>query len=241
MTDMNQIEIRCNPSNPVNYLACCGIFDLVSRMDASSLAYWETQPPVRFVLRTSLSEHDLVGSLTHTLCSPAHWHFNTPRNTDQVTRIVTVFCSSARSPFRVGLDWWVETLHQDGSIGEKSAWKMYAGQQTVSGIIRDMVAACAGFDSGGASEPRLGHLLDYSVNMTGRFGFDPRSSRNALDVGYSPNDLQMPIATYPFAELLSGVRRGVVLPAASRRSRLVRVHARLEHRSPRSFCLRPVG
>lgn len=120
-----------------------------------------------------------------------------------MTRIVAVFCSLVRSAFRVGLDWWHETLHEDGSIGEKSAWKMYAGQQTVSGIVMDMVAACAGFDRGRATEQRVSHLLDYSVDMTGRFGFDPRSSLNALDVGYSPNDLQMPIATYPSAELLA--------------------------------------
>jgi CRISPR-associated protein Csb3 len=41
--------------------------------------------------------------------------------------------------------------------------------------------------------------------MKRRFGFDPRSSRNALDTGFSANDLKMPVATYPFVEMLAGI------------------------------------
>ena len=193
-----QIEVHCNPANPVNYLACCGIFDLLSRMDVSALGHWEMQSSTRFVLETSVGEQDLVHTLVHTFCSPAHWTFIMGKDSDEVTNVEVAFCSPTRPSFRVGLDWWYETLNENGSISQKSAWKMYAGQQTVSGIVNDMVQACASFHS-----ESLTDLLSHSVNMTGRFGFDPRSSRNALDVGYSANDLQMPIPTYPFAELLA--------------------------------------
>lgn len=193
-----KIEVQCNPANPVNYLACCGIFDLLSRRDASALAHWETQSPTRLVLETSVREQDLVHTLVHTFCSPAHWTFIMANDSDEVTSVEVAFCSPARSSFRVRLDWWYETLNGDGSVSQKSAWKMYAGQQTVRGIIDDMVEGCRSFHS-----ERLTDLLSHSVVMTGRFGFDPRSSRNALDVGYSANDLQMPIPTYAFTELLA--------------------------------------
>jgi hypothetical protein len=198
MSARQQIEIHLDPANPVNYLACCGIFDLLARIDAFALAHWETRRQIRFVLQTSVWEQDLLRTLVHTLCSPAHWLFTMAKDSEEVTRIEVTFCSPAHPEFSVGLDWWYETLNEDGSVSEKSAWKMYAGQQTVNGIVNDMVDACASFHSRSLTD-----LLSQSVNMTGRFGFDPRSSRNALDVGYSANDLEMPIPTYAFAELLA--------------------------------------
>ena len=102
------------------------------------------------------------------------------------------------------LDWWYETLKSDKAIKEKSAWKMYAGQQTAEKISRDMTGAAAKLLQ---QHPvtYISALLKLSAGMTGRFGFDPRSSRNALDTGFSANDLNLPIATYPFAEMLAGI------------------------------------
>jgi hypothetical protein len=198
MNTPHRIEIPCNPANPVNYLGCCGIFDLLSRMDDTALAHWEIQPPIRLILQTAMAEQVLLNTLTHTFCSPAHWRFITTNESEEVTGMEVTFYSRASQPFSVGLDWWYETLNADDSISKKSAWKMYAGQQTVGGIVNAMIEACTA-----CRVATLADCLNESLNLTGRFGFDPRSSRNALDVGYSPNDLQLPVATYPYAELLA--------------------------------------
>ncbi len=41
--------------------------------------------------------------------------------------------------------------------------------------------------------------------MTSRLGLDPRSSWNTLDTGFSPNDQQLPVDTYPATELLAAI------------------------------------
>ncbi len=111
------------------------------------------------------------------------------------------------------LDWWFETAKLDGTIREKSAWKMYAGQQTIEGIVGDMLTEATSLRTGLHAGASIGDLLDQSAEMTGRFGFDPRASHNALDVGYSANDLHLPVCTFAFAELLAAFGLQSFFPA----------------------------
>ena len=100
--------------------------------------------------------------------------------TDEPSRIEVDFIPEGRSRFTVPLDWWYETLSQAGEIAEKSAWKMYAGQQTVLKIVTDMVK-----ETTSLPEPNsIAELLTARAPMSGRFGFDPRSSRDALNAGF---------------------------------------------------------
>ena len=118
-------------------------------------------------------------------------------------RVAVEFAPVGKPAFSIALDWWLETAEQDGTIRSKSAWKMYAGQQTIEGIIADMLTEAAKLRTELRAGIPLADLLDQSAEMTGRFGFDPRASRNALDVGYSSNDLHLPVRTFVFAELLA--------------------------------------
>ena len=45
----------------------------------------------------------------------------------------------------------------------------------------------------------------HRLALTGRFGFDPGAAWNALDVGFSPNEQQMPVASSPAVELFAAV------------------------------------
>lgn len=197
----HQIIILTNPANPVNYLACCGVFDLVARMDAETLGWWTTRQPVSFKLESAIPESDLLTTILGTCCSLDRWAFRPAHG--EPTRIEVHFTTPAGQSFIVPLDWWLETAEPDGSIREKSAWKMFAGRQTIRGIVTDMVAEAAKLRPNIPASSPIASLLDRSVAMTGRFGFDPRASRNALDAGYSPNDLQMPVPTFVFAEMLA--------------------------------------
>lgn len=117
-----------------------------------------------------------------------------------------------REPVNVALDWWLETAELDGSIAANSAWKMFAGRQTVEKLLlrvhknpeKDgMVRQALRVRAKGDLPRSLAELFAFDLPMTSRFGFDPRSSRNALDIGWSPDGLKLPIPTALFLEMLA--------------------------------------
>ncbi len=204
MTDLSHhLEIRCSPANPVLYLACCGLFDLLARTDPETRGYWRNTAPTAFLLDTQMTEAEFLAMLLDAFCAPSRWQYEPPENGNEPTVIQASFQPTNRAAFSVPLDWWFETARPGGEVDAKSAWKMYAGQQTVEKITSDMVAEAATLKKLGRLPASLTDLLACEVAMSGRFGLDPRSSRNALDVGYSSNDLGLPVNTAPFAELLA--------------------------------------
>jgi hypothetical protein len=196
------LEIRCNAANPVLYLACCGLFDLLARIDPDTLGYWQAPAPAAFHLESGLNEAEFLDTLLGAFCTPTRWRF-LPEGAAEPTLVTAAFTPPGKEPFVVPLDWWFETAELDGAIAEKSAWKMFAGQQTVRKITEDMVSEAARLRQRGRLPTDFTSLLACEVEMSGRFGFDPRSSRSALDVGFSSNDLGLPVNTAPFAELLA--------------------------------------
>jgi CRISPR-associated protein Csb3 len=50
--------------------------------------------------------------------------------------------------------------------------------------------------------------------MSGRYGFDPRSSWDTLNTGYSPNDQGEEVDSYPATELLAAIGLQTFRPAA---------------------------
>jgi CRISPR-associated protein Csb3 len=214
-----EYDIQVNPLNPVEYLACCGMFEIVARFDGIATSYWPTDVPPRFVIESLIAESDIVASIIKTCTNQDRWTPVEVGDTNNVIRVdVTFSCGGVDHTFK--LDWWYETLTKETLIqsdlkeSEKSeknsAWKMYSGNQTVEGIIKNakdrkgMVETCKQIAQP-LSAPTLSSILSAYAGMTGRFAFDPRASRSALDVGYSPDALDLPVPTYPFAELLAAV------------------------------------
>ncbi len=208
MNTRHQISIPCLPANPVDYLACCGLADILARMDRTALTHWRTTAPLGFVMESTLTEANYLAILLATLRDTERWKFVPVLETDEPSRIEVDFIAEGRPRFTVPLDWWYETLSQAGEIAEKSAWKMYAGQQTVQKIVTDMLKEAASMPQPAS----IAELLAARAPMSGRFGFDPRSSRDALNAGFSSNDLGLPVDTYPFAELLVTFGAGAFFP-----------------------------
>lgn len=198
MNTRHQINVPCKPANPVDYLACCGLAGILARMDRTALTYWRTTAPLGFVMESTLAEAEFLAALLATFRDTALWKFIHVPETNDPSRIEVTFAPADRLSFTVPLDWWFETLSEKGEIAGKSAWKMYAGQQTVEKITTDMICVAAAMPA----PVSLAELLTIRAPMTGRFGFDPRSSRDALNAGFSSNDLGLPVDTYPYAELL---------------------------------------
>jgi hypothetical protein len=209
MSTRYQINVLCQPANPVNYLACCGFADILARMDATSSTYWRTATPLAFVMESTVREEEFLETVLATLRDLKRWNFISAGDSDEPARIEASFTPKARESFTVQLDWWYETLNLSGEIAEKSAWKMYAGQQTVKKITTDMVEQAALLPK----PDSVAELLTVRAPMSGRFGFDPRSSRDALNTGFSSNDLGLPVDTYPCAELLVTFGVGAFFPS----------------------------
>jgi CRISPR-associated protein Csb3 len=233
-------DIQVNPYNPVEYLACCGVLEILARFDPNAVSWWELDAQPRCWLETQIDETSLLHCLTQTLTDWNVWQASTnqTQKTEEQNSEVAEEPSDGTDDANDGeeanegillspsfhlndqkvtlcLDWWYETLTPQRKIKEKSAWKMYAGQQTAEKITRDMTSEAARLLQQQRVE-NISALLKLSAGMTGRFGFDPRSSRNALDTGFSANDLNLPIATYPFAEMLAGIAAQYFFPQRTR-------------------------
>ena len=209
MNTRHRIEIPCQPANPVDYLACCGLADLISRMDTSAVTWWKTTAPLAFFIESDVTEADFIGMLLATFRDASQWKFSAAFGSEETACLRAGFSTQENQSFEIMLDWWFETLTPEGEIDAKSAWKMYAGQQTVKKITGDMIEAAARVPM----PKNLSEMIAANIEMSGRFGFDPRSSRDAMNVGYSPNDLGTPVATYPFAELLVTIGAASFFPA----------------------------
>lgn len=223
-------SLQANPFNPVEYLACCGLFEILVRFDAKAMAWWAKPNEACFNIESEISEESFLQCLKETFSDYGAWS-NSLATTDSDTETdepdqlndetedeaaddegndVSILTPTFRlndQTRRFAIDWWYETLKPDRTIKKGSRWKMYAGNQTVEGIVSKMTAE---FSSNQVAN--LTALLRFSAGMTGRFGFDPRSTRNALEAGFSPNDLGEKVTTYPVAELLAGIGANYFFP-----------------------------
>jgi hypothetical protein len=200
MNETHEIKIKINAENPVEYLACCGIFEIAARIDKTAEARWTQSAPTEFVLTTVCDEENLTHRIVQTFIGETNWKFQKHPKSKEVVSIRVDFPHND-GKIHFDLDWWYDSLDREGKIKDRGAWKMFAGQQKAEKIALDMVKVCRTLAD--SVSDKLQNIIETSAEMSGRFGFDPRSSRNALDVGYSPNDLNLPIDTYPFLELLA--------------------------------------
>jgi CRISPR-associated protein Csb3 len=95
-------------------------------------------------------------------------------------------------PFDLRLDWWIK-----GGV-TKSPLKLWAGQQTPLRIMTDMQTELQQIKPGQ-------NLFSQSRPMSGRFGIDAASSWTPRGVGYSPDEQNMPWATYPATEIFAAI------------------------------------
>ncbi len=239
-------NIQVNPLNPVNYLACCGVFEILARFDFSATSWWILEPHPCFWIESEIAETSLLDCLTRTLTDWSQWQVNalssnedkpektfdetqddnpeedcdaSDRNHSEGNEVISLKPSFHlhNKTIVMTLDWWYETLTPEQKIKMKSGWKMYAGQQTADKISRAMTI-CAAILHKQNQIIKISQLIELSIGMKGRFGFDPRASRNALDTGFSANDLNLDIPTFPFSESLATIAAQHFFPPRNRQS-----------------------
>lgn len=207
--------LSINPANPGHYFACCGLFELASRLAASGgaatlavLAWFEQDVATRqwsFHLANTPPLADLLGKITGAEITAL-----TPDD-------VTASPLKIGVPFNVRLDWW-KTAARD-----TAALKVWAGTMECPRIARSMQDAVKTASVAAdfvheklLLDTRIVYDPDNPDNKVEPFYFDANRGPNAhsRDVGFAANDLKLETLAAPGVELLAlvGLQRATPAP-----------------------------
>jgi CRISPR-associated protein Csx14 len=195
------IRINVDPTNPGQFFACCGLLELADRLWPGAEG-WFTDGQFHISCAGNLST--LLAVL---LMDPP----------DQITRLekgleVKPLIAPLRFSFNGGsthdltLDAWVTIkIEKNEAVAVANPpWNFWSGQQTSFRIWRDLRTALAEQLQTIAPD-KFENLFAHRVLLSGRFGFDPGAAWNALDVGFSPNEQGIEVASSAAVELLAAV------------------------------------
>lgn len=169
-------RIRADVTNPGQFFACCGLFELASRQSqpdaATVLAHFEDNGTFHLTNAesfTQLIQEIMKAEITAVI----------PDDRPQTPLFVGL-------PFNLFLDWW---RHESRETGKLKTW---AGQMSVQNIALDMRSAMKSISDESAFQTQ--DLLDTtSANTEGEpFYFDALRALNAnrRDVGFSVDALK---------------------------------------------------
>lgn len=180
---MNTYSIRIDPRNPGQFLACCGLLEIASRIAPGTTAHFEKRGLV--------------------------FHLNTPATLPVVLSLRDAGPEDSRVPKALEqlslahpghgepllINWWLSTRCKDGEL-EKSPFKTWGGQQTPRSMLTELLGLT---DTAVPVE----NLFQHERYTTTRFGVDARTAWEPLDVGYSPNEIGQSSVTFPLVEVLA--------------------------------------
>jgi CRISPR-associated protein Csb3 len=197
-------HVQCDPTNPGQFFACCGLLELADRLLGSAEGWFEGSC---FAINARGTLAELVQQISQAPLKP----LDPDDDTASPMQI--------GAPFLLRLDWW----HDNATGG--ADLKVWAGSMRSFRIARAMQAALG--------KPQLQHpgllnegLVVYDVdqpdNKVEPFYFDARRGLNAhpLDLGFSPDALEMTTVAYPAVEFLAlvGLQRARPVPTSQRRA-----------------------
>jgi CRISPR-associated protein Csx14 len=171
---MPEYRLMIDPRNPGQFFACCGLFEL-SELAAPGGEARFADDGRAFVLWTDAPTPPRDLKLEDGEGKPGPLE-------------PLVLEVGARA---LPLNWWLNEV-----LTDKSFLKTWGGQQTPRRVLGELL-----------------RLLDFTVPFEqmfesaaytkSRFGVDARSAWEAVDAGYSPNDLAQNAATFPWVEVLA--------------------------------------
>ena len=191
--------LKLDPRNPGQFFACCGLFEL-SELVAPGGEAWFADDGGEFVISTDArvppQQLELESRTDHNA------------KPDDPGLEPLVLKTGERS---LGLNWWLNE-----TLTDKSPLKTWGGQQTPRRILDELLPALD------FALP-LENLPQSSAYTTSRFGVDPRSAWDAIDIGYSPNDesrkADKQARTFTWVEVLAVAGLQGFRPAEESRSR----------------------
>jgi CRISPR-associated protein Csx14 len=205
------ITVDVDITNPGQFFACCGLLELADRLWPGAEAVGRFCPPRFARSRFEIFSHlkfgifDLMKDLLK--CSRIAVDPYQPimgsdgKPVKDIKKIMPIMIGD---PISLRLGWWLDEL-----IGQQTRFKMWGAHQTSEGLINDMAQEIC------AAEMSDSTVLQSRKGMTGRIGLDTRSSWNALDEGFSPNDQKVLVDTYPATEFLAAIGLETFRPVRS--------------------------
>ncbi len=179
-------RVRVDVTNPGQFFACCGLFELASRLSPNAQAWFDD---THFVVTSAPSLAALVQLI---------------RDTDLVQidkEDKTASPIHISQPFSLRLDWWKSQDRADSNL------KVWAGTMESFRIARAMQNAMrdASFSTEGLLDVcMVAYDPDDPAKKVEPFYFDARRGPNAhsRDVGFAPNDLGLTTIASPAVEFL---------------------------------------
>ena len=185
------IRVAVDPTNPGQFFACCGLFELADRMWAGAEAWFDQ---THFCVAASSEERGC--SLTKLLAAVRAATLVIVEPENEMTTPLRL-----PAPFDLQLDWW-----NDGRSGG-SQLKTWAGQQKVVRIARAMHATIG--DQSLTPETLLSTsavLFEHGdrAKTVEPFYFDARRAAQAhsVDIGFSPDAQGMTMRVFAAVEFL---------------------------------------
>jgi CRISPR-associated protein Csx14 len=209
-------RVKVDPANPGQFFACCGLLEIAARLRPGAEGCFDGG---QFAVSGDAGLRALLSAL---LSNPAEEVTRLPGG-PAVKALLAPLRLAFGDPPAAGLvlDAWVAVRVDKGKVVAAASppWNFWSGQQTPSRIWTALRAALSE-QLANLSDGQLPELFGHRVPLTGRFGFDPGAAWNALDVGFSPNEQGMEVASSPAVELLAavGVQRFRPVMAADRQS-----------------------
>jgi len=210
------IRVRVDVTNPGQFFACCGLLELADRLwpGAEVLGHFTPQKYncSRFTIfsNRNIETRELVKALCecdrlsvdpHRLIMGSDG--KPVKDAKKTMPVQLNFPRDGAPAISLRLSWWIDEI-----AGKQLEFKTWGSHQTSHGLINDLAKAIRVESIDDKT------VLEYSIGMTGRIGLDPRSSWNALDEGFSPNNQGLPVETYPATELLAAVGLQTFTPAS---------------------------
>jgi hypothetical protein len=188
-------------TNPGQLFACCGLLELADRLWPGAEGWFAADD---FCVTCNGSLPTLLAVLV----------MDPPEEVLRVAEALEVkpLIAPLRFSFDGGatsvltLDAWMTIKIDKGKVvtAANPPWNFWSGQQTSLRIWSALRLALAeqlmDFDPVAART-----LFNQRVLLSGRFGFDPGAAWNALDVGFSPNEQKIEVASSAAVELLAAV------------------------------------
>jgi CRISPR-associated protein Csx14 len=194
------ISVNVDVTNPGQFFACCGLLELADRLWPGAEGWFEG---ITFCLAG-----DFAGSSADQMLATL---LHCPEFLPEVTKKSSLGGSTLKLlPFTLTfpssvlrIDWWRDETRPPGKGSAETCargeFKTWAGNQSPQQIIYDQLL------------PAMRRIVESStpnwfsvrVPLSGRFGFDHTAAVEAIDAGWSPDKLELPVATSPAVELLA--------------------------------------
>lgn len=209
-TPSPDITLDVDVRNPGQFFACCGVLELASRLWPGSEGWFaQNGSRAEFQIATASGHNDPLGEIVRQLCEPEELVRIVPD--EWVKELQADRQPVILLPFGLRLDWWLDSYRNGG---DKSELKVWAGQQTPERNINGLRTVWREIGARKPDEMASQRLFRQYAPMTGRFGFDPSASWEALDVGFSPDEQGVPVLTSPATEILAAIGLQRCRPAA---------------------------